>query len=462
MAVTAPLADPLSGTQWSQAVDQLAYNDGNGRLFCVSIGNADVADAAVVHGYPQLNLDARVDDPAQAVNALTVGAYTARSELPPDPLYETCTCLAPEGGVSPYTRAGVIGSAVKPDIVFEGGNLAFDGTMGYAGTETLSTLTTGKDFTRRPLELLWATSCATAHAGRFAAQVWDARKDLRPETVRALIVHSADWTPAMRQQFRNIDQRLALCGYGVPDLEIATACALERATAIVEDEMPNAVFEPVPDAPDQTRKTRRIKFFRFPIPDDVLLSADGGVELRITLSYFGEPITTRRRKRLGLELSFDVQGPDEDEDQFRERMNDVLRDGARTARTQNSSAEASEPTEPDAGDSSAGDAETPQARRSRGFNRYWELGVLRRSRGSVQSDRLTCPAALLAGSKLIAVVPKLGWWDERDDTVEESMRFSLIATVIAPGRDVYTPIQQALEVATTPQIEPTPDIEIES
>jgi hypothetical protein len=274
-------------------------------------------------------------------------------------------------------------------------------------------------------------------------------------------VHSADGPPAMRLLFLIIDQRLALWGFGVPDLAIATACALERATVIVEDEMPNAVFEPVPDAPDQTRKTRRIKFFRFPIPDDVLLSADGEVELRITLSYFGEPITTRRRKRLGLELWFDVQGPDEDEDQFRERMNNVLRDASRMARTQNASE--SERDQPNVGESAAGDdAETPQARRSRGFTRYWELGVLRRSRGSIQSDRLTCPAALLAGSKLIAVVPKLGWWDERDDTVEESMRFSLIATVTAPGRDVYTPIQQALELAITPQVEPTSDIQIES
>jgi hypothetical protein len=479
MAVTAPLHDPPSGTPWSQAVDQLAYNDGNGRLFCVSIGNADVADPVVVHSYPQLNLDALVEDPAQAVNALTVGAFTMRATLPPDGNHNTLTCLAPAGGVSPYTRAGVVSKPVKPDVVFEGGNVAFDGARGWVGAETLSTLTTGKDFARRPLELLWATSCATAHAGRFVARVWAARPELRPETVRGLVVHSAEWTPAMLRQFRNIDQRLALCGYGVPDLAVATACARERATVIVEDEMPNAVFEAVPGERDQTSKTRRIKFFRFPIPDDVLLIAadDGDVELRITLSYFAEPITTRRKRRLGLELSFDVQGADETEDQFREKMNRVLRqEAAKRAALlvgERPSPEVDEPgadgTEDDEPADGADETRTQpdgsatgRQRRSRGFTRYWELGMLRRSRGTVQSDRLRCPAALLAGSKLIAVAPRLGWWDERDDLEAESMQFSLIATVIAPGRDVYTPISQALELAVAPPIEPSTDITIES
>ena len=44
------------------------------------------------------------------------------------------------------------------------------------------------------------------------------------------------------------------------------------------------------------------------------------------------------------------------------------------------------------------------------------------------------------------------------DTVEESMRFSLIVTVTAPDRDVYTPIRQAFELTLVPPDEPTSDV----
>ncbi|WP_348952183.1 hypothetical protein [Amycolatopsis melonis] len=52
---------------------------------------------------------------------------------------------------------------------------------------------------------------------------------LWPETVRALIVHSAEWTPAMKAQFpanKKKAPRIALhrrYGMGVPDLARATA-----------------------------------------------------------------------------------------------------------------------------------------------------------------------------------------------------------------------------------------------
>ncbi len=44
------------------------------------------------------------------------------------------------------------------------------------------------------------TSAATAQAAYLAASILADYPNLWPETVRALIVHSADWTPAMRAQ----------------------------------------------------------------------------------------------------------------------------------------------------------------------------------------------------------------------------------------------------------------------
>lgn len=451
MAVTAPHDDPPSATLWSNALGQLAYNDGRGRLFCVSIGNSDVNDTALAQGYPILHLDQRIEDPAQAANVLTVGAYTTRDSLPPDPDYKSLTCLAPAGGVSPWTRAGVPRYAIKPDVVFEGGNAAFDDYRGWRDIETLSTITTGKDWARNPLAVHAMTSCATAHAARFAAQLWAGRPDLRPETVRALIVHSARWTPQMRAQFPNIEQRLALCGYGVPNLDLATSCLRERATVIVEDAMPNAVEAQVEDASGQSRRERRIKFFRLPIPEDALLasSEDGDVELRVTLSYFSEPSTIRRRERHGLDLAFDVQGASETEEDFRRRMNKLLRQ----KRTAGGDVAAGEDEEQDAkaegspletGNSQGGPARSPTQVQRGGWRDKWEIGVQRRARGTVQSDFIVIPAALLAGPKLIAVYPVLGWWDERLDTAMEEQPFALVVTITAPGRDVYTAIELAL------------------
>ncbi len=74
LAVTAGVDEPGRSTSWSDSIDRLAYNSGTGRLITVSIGNADYTNISVLDNYPHENLSARVDDPAQAANALTVGA----------------------------------------------------------------------------------------------------------------------------------------------------------------------------------------------------------------------------------------------------------------------------------------------------------------------------------------------------------------------------------------------------
>ncbi|MDE0660859.1 MAG: hypothetical protein OXI79_14565 [Gammaproteobacteria bacterium] len=60
----------------------------------------------------------------------------------------------------------------------------------------------------------------------MAAQVMASYPGLWPETVRALIVHSAEWTPAMRQANlppahgkQDYLQLVQRCGFGVPDLD---------------------------------------------------------------------------------------------------------------------------------------------------------------------------------------------------------------------------------------------------
>ena len=155
------------------------------------------------------------------------------------------------------------------------------------------------------------------------------------------------------------------------------------------------------------------KFFRLPVPEELLLQDPGQqVELRVTLSYFAEPNTFRRQVYRGLDLKWDMQGPQETEEQFQRRINALLRKGVKKD----------------------WDESFP-----------WDVKINRRSRGTVQSDRWRGAASFLAGSKLIAVYPVLGWWDQREALQNASMPFSLIVTVQATGLDIYTPIAAELK-----------------
>ncbi len=424
LAVTSDV-DDLQPTFWTHAIDRLAFNAGSGRLILVSSGNSDINDLAVVEDYPQMHLVQKVKEPSHATNALTVGAFTSRTTIPPDPDYSSYRAVAPAGGLSPYSSTGPVGGApIKPEIVMEGGNIGFDGAL-PSTMESMSGLTTHHDLSQYRLSIFYGTSEATARAANLAARIWHTTPDLRPATVRGLLVHAASWTPTMVEQFANLDERLAAFGYGIPNEGFARGCARERATVIVEDEMPNGIAEEATrgEASKQTetkgRKTkygRIAKFFRLPIPEDPLVDLDSeSVELRVTLSYYPEPNIERRRGYNGLDLRWDMQGPQEGEEEFRARIN-------RLQRGKDYDAEKKPSSFP------------------------WAIGIERRSRGTVQSDRWRGAAAILAGERLIAVYPALGWWDRREALKTESMPFSLIATVCVPGLEIYTPIRTAVEV----------------
>ena len=88
-------------------------------------------------------------------------------------------------------------------------------------------LTTDHRINTRLFTTIQETSAATALAARVGAQVIADRPTLWPETIRALIIHSAEWTPAMnayRTQRNSQEHKAAFLrryGYGVPDLSAA-------------------------------------------------------------------------------------------------------------------------------------------------------------------------------------------------------------------------------------------------
>lgn len=444
LAITRSMQEPPldgfeSATLWSQAIDQLAYRGGLGRLIVVSAGNArDGQWLTLDQQYPKQQLTEKIHQPAQAANALTVGAYTERVTLPPAKEYAEERLVATKpGGISPFTSTGSVEQdwPIKPDVVMEGGNLAISGTLTNASVPTLCALTASHRYHYgQPLGQLSMTSEAAARAARLAVEIWNVERRLRPETVRGLIVHAASWTDQMQQQFRGMKDRLAACGYGIPDEEFARQCAANRATIVIEDVMPNAVFEeelkkqPPKRAGTKTtepKARRKQKLYRLPVPECLLTSADADVELRVTLSYFPEPNKYGRRVFHGLDLRWDMQGPQESEIEFLERINALKRSRGIDGKRQRSN--------PD----------------SKSFS--WDLGSQLRGRGTVQSDRWRGKMSALAGDKLIAIIPVLGWWDHRRTLKTQTMPFSLIVSVLGPG--VYSAIKPHVEIPLEPTIE---------
>jgi hypothetical protein len=86
---------------------------------------------------------------------------------------------------------------IKPDVVLEAGNMGLHPNFAEPDyiDDGLQLLSTPHNFAQaRPLISFGDTSAATALASRLAALVWAKYPSLQPETVRALIVHSAQWT----------------------------------------------------------------------------------------------------------------------------------------------------------------------------------------------------------------------------------------------------------------------------
>jgi hypothetical protein len=443
MAITAPDArDRGQPTSWSVALDALAagrsfdptdkgikYLDDeeepHRRLFVVSAGNVGELDADHL---TRSDIEP-IHDPAQAWNVLTVGAYTDKAVIT-DPQWDTWSPLAPRGELSPWSTTSVVFQRdwpLKPDIVMEGGNIVRNesGDVDFPCND-LTLLTTYFQPVQRTLVCTWATSAACAQAARLCAQITATYPELWPETVRALVVHSARWTEAMGQHLSTAGGKTARArlvqryGFGVPDLGRALRSAANAVTLLVQDSI----------RPFEEGKMREIHLHDLPWPKEQLAAlGDAPVRLRVTLSYFIEPNPGRRgwqaRHRYQSHgLRFEVKGPTESVDAFRKRLNrDALGEGER---------------KPSDGADNDG----------------WYLGPRARDRGSIHSDVLVGFAADLAERGVLAVFPVTGWWKEQKkrDRSEMGARYALVVSIEAEevDADIWTPVanQIGIEVAT--------------
>ena len=415
---------------WSATVDKLASDyDGDGlfpRLFVLSAGNTENEHAWST--YPASLTTSQIHDPAQAWNAITVGAYTNKI-LITEADAQDYKPIADAGGLSPYTTtSGEWNQAwpLKPDVVFEGGNVGKD-AIGSVGISSLHLLTTNNLPHERLFATTNATSAASALGARMAAQLMAAYPALRPETIRALIVHSAEWTDAMRGTYLPIHKTptksdyvhlIRHCGWGVPDIDRALWSAGNSLTLIVED-----LVHPYQKVKGKGVVSRDMNLHSLPWPKEQLqaLPPDTKVELRITLSYFIEPNPSARGTSSKFHypshrLRFDVQRPlDATTEDFVARINAAV--------------EREDDDDPI-------DSKDPN----------WKLGDLKRHRGSLHQDVWQGTAAELASRGFIAVFPAKGWWRTRQaqERYDLPARYSLLVSIRTPETDVdlYTPIAQ--------------------
>ncbi|MHB0888056.1 S8 family peptidase [Acidithiobacillus sp.] len=435
MAVTARDArDRGRPSAWSATLDRLAVDyDNQGdtpRLFVVSAGNID--DSIAWANYPYSNSTDGIHDPGQAWNVLTVGASTELVHIT-EPDTQGYQPIAPAGGLSPFSTTSQTWQShwpLKPDVVFEGGNAAKD-DISAVWLPSLSLLTTHANPSERLFTTANATSAATALAARMAARLMAGYPELRPETIRGLIVHSAEWTPTMKRQFlsnpvnptkREIASLVRHCGFGQPELLRALWSVENSLTLIAEDRL-----QPFMREGNKDPKLRDMNLHHLPWPlAELEALGEAQVEMRVTLSYFIEPNPSARGigSRYRYEshgLRFDVKRPHESLTEFRQRINLAARD-------------AEEGT-------SASSGNDPN----------WLLGTQNRHRGSVHSDIWIGPAAELASRGMLAVYPVNGWWKTRPKLgrYDKQSAYSLLVSIRAPEVDValYTAIENQLRIA---------------
>ena len=435
MAITARDArDRGRPSAWSATLDRLAVDYENQgettRLFVVSAGNVDDLNAWAK--YPDSNTSDGIHDPGQAWNVLTVGASTELEHIT-EPDTDDYQPIAPVGGLSPFSTTSQTWQShwpLKPDVVFEGGNVGKD-ALCAAWMHSLSLLTTNSDIAKRLFTTTRATSAASALAARMAAQLMAAYPELRLETIRGLIIHSAEWTPAMKQQFlsnptnpskSDVAFLVRHCGFGQPDLSRALWSVENSLTLICEDSL-----QPFMREQGRKPKLRDMNLHRLPWPlEELEALGETEVEMRVTLSYFIEPNPSARGVKSSYRyeshgLRFDVKRPHESEEEFRHRINLAARDAEEGTRT------------------------------NTGNDPHWVLGTQRRHRGSVHSDIWRGPAADLASRGVLAVYPVSGWWKTRPklERYDQRAHYSLVVLIRAPDVDValYTAIENQVAIA---------------
>lgn len=432
MPVTTGEDTPHDGapTSWSSAIDEIAAGvlgqENIKRLMLISAGNTDNFSFGNGNYLDHCDhVDNEIQAPAQAWNALTIGAYTEKTVLPTG---EKSIAVASFGDLSPASRTASWDSywPLKPDVVLEGGNWAASNSPPPMRHGWLSLLSTSHQYPKQSFSFTFDTSAATSIAANQISSLWSDYPDLWPETVRALYVSSARWTKKMlsylptgnmppKGSFTLLFQRY---GYGVPDLDRARRSASNALALIIEDTItPYGLSE---KTGGDVHKELMLTTLPWPV-EELRKLGNSEVTLRVTLSTFiapnpSEPSRGNRYRYASHNLRFKLNRADENERQFLSRINKA--------------AEQSDEPESDEKDG-------------------WLFGSNRRNVGSLHIDQLTCKASDLARRNYLAIYPVTGWWKDKSRLRKElpTVRYSVIVEIDAENLecDLHTEVAAAVQ-----------------
>ncbi|MDZ4401446.1 S8 family peptidase [Prosthecobacter sp.] len=477
MAITAEPPHSTGGpTSWSAAVDELCAGAAEGdsedasgkRLMFLAAGNFDQAlEAPEDFVYPDSLHNAPVQEPAQAWNAISVGAITHYEHInESDDEARTSQPIAAPGTLSPTSRTSRDWERkwpYKPDIVMEGGNLARTATNDIIALDSLRPLTTNENWRHQPFRTLADTSAATALAARLGAMLINQYPNLWPESIRGLVVHSARWNPRMlagldphaRIPKDRVRELLRVYGWGEPDIPRALLSARNKTTIITQNILqPFHLAEKFDINGKKTKSiaTRDWHVHELPWwPRDLLLNAgETQVSFRVTLSYFIEPNpgsravpgahpTQNRYRYASCGLRFEVKPTYEEDTVFRAKLNAAIQLD-----------DEGEDDEDEISDAS-------------GTDNRWALGTRgRRIGGSLHQDVWRGSAADLATMDRIAVIPVKGWWatrkfppgHERHDCHNRPIRYALVMSIETEADvPIYNFIETSLSAAVDNRID---------
>lgn len=411
-----------SPSSWSSAIDAITSKaeeeDSESRIFLISSGNRISLDSDETE-------DSLVQNPAQAWNAITVGASCnltgSHCETNPAP----GELFSPAGGISPHSTHSVPwgdSRPIKPDIVCEGGNTYISGSPIDSDYDDVELIAPFYDYTKSEYIAFNGTSLATALVTHITVSIMREYPNLRAETVRALIIHSAEWNDKMKWKYllkndsKGYRNLVRMCGHGEPSLTRAIGCVSNTLTLVHE-----GTIKPYKLEKDHVVFNEMV-YHDLPWPKQALQElGDAEVELKVTLSYYIEPSPSVIEGKDNLycypscSLKFSVRKCSDVKGEHLKKINMNLREKGEEISNR---------------------------------NQYdgWQLGRYAFA-GSVHSDIWEGRASDLANMGGIAIIPGTGWWKTKKQHKKYDcpVPYSLIISIHTKSLDVKSPIYQEVE-----------------
>lgn len=405
---------------WAAEIDLLSFN--NNILIIQAAGNLKTSNSNHFclgirqhlennRNYPDYLLmdSCRISNPAQSLNALTVGSIN------PDSFYDEITgerSLGEKDHPSAFSKTGPgLWGSIKPEVVeygggwviTEGNNCSF-----VPKAEMLPELIRRSPpaFAKDSL----GTSFSTPKVTHIAAKLQSLFPDSSPLLYRALIVNSAEWPEYTNQlnenQYLNIIRHI---GYGLPSLDKAIGNNEHRITFITAEKV--------------TINPQKVHTYKIPIPEEIRNPAnEQNIKIEVTLSYSAKPRRTRINKNgyLSSWLHWDATKTGENISIFENRM---IKDG----------------------DKAKNATDTDQHKWVIGMQEDWGLiKGISRTNSTLQKDWKYVPSYDLPEIFAVAVVSHHGW----DKDPESEAFYSLVVSFEAVNEDIaiYNEIKFAFEL----------------